>query len=617
MAAKTADESKMPGIKVCQGFRNNESYEGLYKDLISEIFSFLESKGFSGNNCNNRLKAFLGKLKQKLSKKHNIKGIATDISIYLNAILLLCSRQKRKYGKKTNALGKKELSILEALRQAIQTKPVRSLSGVSVVAVMASPEKCPHGKCITCPGGPCSSFGDVPQSYTGTEPATRRAIRNNYDPYLQVFNRLEQYYAAGHNARKVELIIMGGTFPARKRSYQLSFVAGCFKALNDFSSLFFRKGSFLYCRFLDFFELPADITDAERERRLKKKLLKLKRSGPKLSLEELQKKNEKAELKCIGLTIETRPDYGMLEHGNFMLRLGCTRVELGIQSVYDKSLEAMNRGHSSKDSTEAIKALKDLGFKINIHYMPGLFVSEKKDLEGMKMLFSDPDYRPDMLKIYPCMVLKGTQLYDLWLKGLYKPLSTKAAAKLIARFKQYVPEYCRIMRVQRDIPSTVVEAGVKSTNIRQYIKSYLDKSQKKCMCIRCREIKDKKVQGKPKLKEISYSASDGKEHFISIVDNKSLLGFCRLRFPSKALRPELKNAAIVRELHVYGAAAEFGKKAGIQHTGLGKRLLKRAEEIAKANDAKRIAVISGVGVRGYYRKLGYRKLGMYMAKKLS
>lgn len=554
----------------------------LKKDYIDEIINFIKAEKPSKDKLN--------RFKIRLCSKHKIKEIPTDIEIMLNA-------------------SESELKILQ---KYLQTKPTRTISGVSVVAVMSAPYKCPHGDCIMCPSKVSEG---VPQSYTGKEPATLRAVRNKFDPYLQVFNRLEQYIVLGHNFDKIELIVMGGTFPSFPSKYKESFVTNLFKAMNDFSSLFFIKGKFDVIKFRKFFELPGDKKSAERQKRIFKKILKIKIKNKK-NLEKEQERNEKSNIKCVGLTIETRSDYGKAKQGNELLRYGCTRVELGIQSVYNSVLKFIQRGHTVEDNIDAIKDLRDLGFKLNFHYMPGL-VSYAKDLKGLKMLFDSPNYRPDMLKLYPCMVVKDSKLYKLWKKGEFKPITTAKAAKLIMEFKKSVPEYCRIMRVQRDIPTYATEAGVDRTNLRQYIHEMMKREDIKCRCIRCREIGRGKKHGKVKIKWSHYSASLGDEFFISAEDKENLYGFCRLRFPSQFLRKEIsKDSALVRELHVYGTAAAVGSKGDVQHMGLGKALLKKAEEIAKTYYKKKMVVISGVGVRGYYRKLRYKKEGYYMVKKL-
>jgi len=545
--------------------------------MYAELISALKKKKLNKNQ--------LAKLKNKLCSKYKIREMPTDIQILLHS--------------------KENLKLV--------SKPTRTLSGVAVVAVMSYPFKCPHGKCAMCPGGVGSVFGDVPQSYTGKEPATMRGIRNNFDAYMQVMNRLEHYVVMGHNPEKVELIIMGGTFPSFKKSYQEKFVTDCFKAMNDFSSMFYSKKGLDINKFKRFFELPGEVGDPVRTKKIHAKLKKLKKKS---SLEKEQAKNEKSAIKCVGLTLETRPDYAKLKQGKEMLRLGCTRVELGIQSVYDKALKKIERGHTVKDSIESIKILKDLGFKINAHYMLGLpGIGAKKDINGLKELFSNEDFKPDMLKLYPCMVVKGTKLYRQWKAKKFKPINTSKAVSIIASAKKFIPSYVRIMRVQRDIPTYVTSAGVDRTNLRQYVAELAKQKGIKCKCIRCREVGRAKNVGKPMLKMKHYAASGGNEFFISAEDkNGNLFGFCRLRFPSEELVGE--DSALIRELHVYGVATGVGKKGNIQHKGLGKGLLKAAEEISKDYYKKKMVVISGVGVRGYYKKFGYKKEGNYMVKKI-
>ena len=545
----------------------------------------------------------LSKEKVRLCSKHRLKHIPTDIDILLHA----------------------EKQDMPFLKKYLHTKPTRTISGVAVAAIMTKPFPCPHGRCTPCPGGPKSFFGTVPQSYTGKEPATMRAVRNKYDSYLQVFNRLEQYIVLGHSPEKIELIIMGGTFPSFPKKYQQEFIYYAFKAMNDFSRLFYTKGNkgeLDIIRFKEFFEMPGRVGSRKRIRNIQKKLFFLRKKGKK-SLEQEQSLNEKSNIRCVGLTIETRPDYARLRHANQMLSLGCTRIEIGVQSVYDSALENIERGHTVNDSITATRTLKDLGFKINYHMMPGLpGISYEQDLQGLKEIFKNPDFRPDMLKLYPCMVLKGTKLYKEYRKGKYNPLTTKQAARLILEFKKHVPEYVRIMRVQRDIPTKMTVAGVDRTNLRQFIHEQMQKQEKgagsmKCRCIRCREIKDREIKGKVKLKVINYPASGGIEYFISLVSQDYLLGFCRLRFPSQGLRKEIiKDSALIRELHVYGTAVRIRGKGRVQHKGFGRKLLKAAESIAKKAGRKKMIIISGVGVRDYYRKLGYKKQGPYMVKKL-
>ncbi len=560
------------------------------KEYFNEIIGILKKKKLS--------KQEISKLKIKLCRKYHI-NIPTDIRILLSADV-------------------KDRKILKHLI----TKPTRTISGVAVCAIMTKPLKCPHGKCAICPGGPSSFFGNMPQSYTGKEPAARRAIRNNFDPYLQVMNRLEQYIMTGHVPDKLELIIMGGTFPSFKKTYQDYFIKYALKAMNDFSKMFFRNDNLNLEKFKKFFEMPGNFQDDKRVRRIQKKLMKLK---SKTTLEKEQEKNESSKIRCVGLTIETRPDYAKLEHANQMLRLGATRVELGVQTVYDDVLEKIERGHSVQDSINATQTLKDTGFKVNYHMMLGLPGSDgKKDINSFKKIFSDNNFKPDMLKIYPCMVLKGTKIYKWWRNKKYKPITTEKAVEIITEIKRFVPPYVRIMRIQRDIPTYLTEAGVDRNNLRQYVEKELKIKNIKCNCIRCREVGHKLIKENInlkniKLKVLEYDASNGKEFFISYDDmkNDALIGFCRLRFPSQSLRKEITNkSALIRELHIFGSAIALGKKGNIQHAGYGKKLLAKAEQIAIKNKKNKMVIISGIGVRSYYRKLGYKKQGPYMVKYL-
>lgn len=545
----------------------------------------------------------ISKFKVELCRKFSLKKIPTDIEILLTA---------------------KEEDLF-FFRKFLTTKPVRTGSGVAVIAVMTAPFRCPHGKCTYCPGGPGSYFGDVPQSYTGNEPATMRGIRNNYDAYLQVMNRLEQYIAIGQSPDKVELIIMGGTFPSFTKEYQEGFVKDAFQAMNDFSELFFRgkeKGlaDLDIDKFKVFFELPGDINDKERTSRIQKKLLSLKKENE-TNLLDSQNKNEFSVIRCIGLTIETKPDWGLLEQGNIMLGLGCTRVELGIQTLYEDVLKDVHRGHTLQDTKDSVRILRDLGFKLNFHMMPGLpNVSSQMDIDCFKELFENSDYRPDMLKIYPTMVMPGTKLYLDYKKGIYTPLGTYETAEVVAQAMRFVPKYCRIMRVQRDIPTKFSKGGVDKNNLRQIVEEKIKEKNIDLVDIKAREIGRDEIKEPVDFEIIEYGASGSKEFFISLKDgNDKLLGFARLRFPKDILRDEFsETSGMIRELHVYGQAIAIGGSAGnSQHKGFGKKLMDKAEEICLNNGKNKLLVISGVGVRGYYKKLGYVLEGPYMVKSLN
>lgn len=537
-------------------------------------------------------KESLSKIKVVLNKKYGLKQIPTDIQLLMSY----------------------SVNDLKELKKYLVSKPVRTGSGVAVLAIMTAPFVCPHGRCKMCPGGPGSIFGDVPMSYTGNEPASMRAARNKFDPYYQIFNRLEQYILLGQNPEKGEVIIMGGTFPSLPKEYKDDFVYNIYKACNDFSDMFYSDGELLLEKFKEFFEMPGPMGKA-RQDRIHEKLLQFKAENKK-TLDAEQVKNETSMIKVVGLTIETRPDHGYLEHANEMLDFGCTRVELGIQSVYQHSLDFIYRCHSEADNRRSIRELKDVGFKINMHYMPGIpDTSREDDIAGMKQLFSNEEYRPDMLKIYPLMIMPGTPFYKEYKDGKITPINTSKALDRIAEFMGFVPRYCRVMRVQRDIPTKVTTAGVDVTNLRQYLDSKMKEKGIVSQDIRAREAK--KILGEPRIEVIEYDASFGKEFFISMECDSGILGFARLRFPSKQLRKEFtEKTAMIRELHVYGVAIGIGGDGRVQHKGFGRKLMEQAESICKQNGYDKLLVISGVGVRGYYRKLGYEREGPYMSKKL-
>ena len=501
----------------------------------------------------------------------------------------------------------------------IKSKPSRTISGVTPVAIMTVPMKCPHGTCIFCPGGPGSYFGDVPQSYTGNEPASMRAIRNKFDPYLQVFNRLEQYSLLNHDFSKCEVIIMSGTFLSSPKEYIDEFIKYAYKAFNDFGELFFINNEFQFDKFKGFFELQGNFKSLDRIKKVQDKLLEIKGE---CSLEEEKLKNETSKCRVVALCIETKPDWGKEEHINELLKLGTTRVEIGVQNLDNDVLKYVNRGHTVEDTIEATRLMKDSFLKVTYHCMPGLPLSSReKDIEMFKELFENEDYKPDSLKIYPCLVMPGTGLHGLWKLGKFTPINLEEAADIISEAKKYIPKYCRIMRIQRDIPTKVTSAGVNRTNLRQYVDEQVKKKNIVCNCIRCREPRNKEIDfDNIQIKHEEYEASKGREIFISAEDIKNdiLLGFVRLRIPYKPFRPEItKDSAGIRELHVYGQATALDKEGKVQHKGLGKKLMLEAEKIAKEKyNIKKLLVISGIGVREYYRSLGYKNDGIYVSKLL-
>ena len=496
----------------------------------------------------------------------------------------------------------------ELVSDTLKKKPTRTKSGVAIVAVMCHPHKCPHGRCLYCPESDIA-----PPSYTGEEPAALRGRMFEYHPYVQCFNRLTQLKKIGHPIDKVELIIMGGTFPSRDLCYQEWFVSQCLKAMTDFGLILENNAEFEINKSL--------IRDFEKD------VVKTYPPNDYVLIEDIQLVNENSKVRCVGMTFETRPDYCKKDHINRMLNFGVTRVELGVQTLSDELYTKVKRGHTIADIIESNQLLRDSAIKVAMHMMPGLFVSQKEDLKMFKQLFSDENFKPDMLKIYPCLVTKGSELYDMWQEGTYSPYTDEEAVDLIFEIKKILPKWVRTMRIQRDIPSTLIEAGVQKSNLGELVYNKLDEQNINCQCIRCREIGHKKTNENYTLDDFklfseSYTACGGEETFISIEDKneESIAGFLRFRLPSENIfRPEItEKTALIRELHVYGNMIQIGNKNPSigQHTGFGERLLKEAENLAINNNKDEIAIISGIGSRNYYRKFGYERKGPYMAKKL-
>jgi elongator complex protein 3 len=489
----------------------------------------------------------------------------------------------------------KRLISSKTIERLLITRPVRSLSGIVNVSVLTKPYPCP-GKCLYCP-----KEKGVPKSYLSGEPAVERAKKLKFNPYLQVRKRIEMLEIEGHPTDKIELRIVGGTFSYYPLKYQEEFVKQCFQACNE-----------------------------KNDRKSKRKPLFLK-GGLKLkskikNLKDVQKQNEKANHKIIGLSVETRPDFINKKEIKHLRMLGVTLVELGVQSIYNDVLEKNLRGHSSKEIILATKLLKDAGFKILYQIMPNLLGSNlEKDEKMFKELFKNPDFQPDFLKIYPCALLKETPLYKIWKIKKYKPYGENKLISLIKKIKEIIPCYVRIQRISRDIPSFLIIAGpAKISNIRQILS---EKMNFNCKCIRCREVREEyNPKEKIYLFRKDYYASEGKEIFLSFENKKKskLYSLLRLRITSQ-------NKAIIREIHTYGQQLPvtcLTSSYSPQHRGLGKKLIKEAEKIAKKeinfsksktqqiNKTKKITVIAGVGVRDYFRKIGYCLEKTYMIKKI-
>lgn len=513
----------------------------------------------------------------------------------------------------------------DRFRELLKRKPTRTISGVAIVAMMTKPFPCPHGRCIYCPGGP--SVGS-PQSYTGKEPSALRAVQSAYHPYIIMMRRLKQLTDIGHDVDKVEVIIQGGTFPAVDLDYQEWFVKCAFKAMNDFPH--FRDIENLEEKLVRLI-VHGDKSVLDEDTKFKEAWEKTHRK-PYYYLEEEQRKNEKANVRMVGLTIETRPDWAFERQIDRMLKLGTTRVELGVQTIFNFIHERTKRGHGVEEIVKATQLLRDAGLKINYHIMPGLPGSNfERDLYTFRAIFEDARFRPDMLKVYPTLVTADAPLYRWWKEGKYRPYRTEEAVKLLVEAYKLFPKWVRVMRIQRDIPAKLIVDGVKHSNLGQLVFNELIKRGIRPREIRFREVGHmmQKFGIEPEIEHIEllredYDAAGGKEIFLSFEDTKNdiLIGFLRLRIPSeKAHRKEINccPSAIVRELHVYGPLVPIGGKPKYewQHRGYGRELLAEAERIAREEfDVKKMLIISGVGVREYYRKFDYRKNGPYVAKRL-
>jgi elongator complex protein 3 len=461
----------------------------------------------------------------------------------------------------------------QSLLARIRLKPVRSLSGVSVVTVLTKPHPCP-GECIFCP-----TDVRMPKSYLPDEPGAMRGLQHKFDPYAQVSSRLKSLQDVGHPIDKIELLILGGTWSAYPGDYQEWFIQRCFDALNGVESE---------------------------------------------TLPHAQTLNETAEHRNVGLAIETRADSVNSRHLAWLRYLGVTKVQMGVQSLDDHILDLNKRGHTAAQSRRAVALLRAAGFKIVLHWMPNLLGatldSDREDFEHLWV-----DLCPDELKIYPTQLLANSELYAYWQRGEFTPYTSQELIDLIAEIKQSIPRYCRVNRVIRDIPSTHVVDGNKRTSLRQDIQREMEARGTSCQCIRCREIRGHKVGADELQKQILvYKATGAEEHFLSFsTPDDKLAGFLRLSLPQTGSvdypetgMEDLQNAAIIREVHIYGQSLEVGdQQDGVaQHTGLGTALINWSEQIAHENGYARLAVISAVGTRQYYEGRGFERGKLYMIK---
>ena len=459
------------------------------------------------------------------------------------------------------------------LEELLRLKKIRTLSGVAPVAVLTKPYPCP-GECVYCP-----TEKGVPKSYLSEEPAVERAKRAGFDPFLQVRERIRQYEETGHRPEKIELIVIGGSFSWLPERYKRWFIKRSFEACNG------KKAK---------------------------------------SLPQAQRQNEEAKYRIVGMTLETRPDMVTPKEVKLMRQLGGTRVEIGVQSLNEQVLQLIRRGHGVEEVRRATRLLKDAGFKVCYHMMPNLPGSSlEKDEAVFRQLWEDEAFKPDMLKIYPCVVVKEAELYNWYKEGKHLPYSDEELIRLLIRIKRRLPRWVRLNRLVRDIPKQYIVGGTKISNLRQVVAERMRKRGWRCQCVRCREIRGERPAERLSLRVTRYRASGGQEWFLEWVDKDDrLYALLRLRLVKEnkmaQLFPVLQGAALIRELHVFGRALGVKEKGeGVQHRGLGEQLLKKAEEIAKREGFLKVAVIAGVGVRSYYRQRGYQLKQSYMVKLLN
>jgi len=454
----------------------------------------------------------------------------------------------------------------------VQVKPTRSQAGVTVVTVLTKPYPCP-GKCIFCP-----TDVRMPKSYLHDEPGAMRAERHDFDPFEQTSARIEALERIGHPADKIELLILGGTWSSYRRDYQEWFVKRCLDAMNG--------------------------SDSE-------------------SLTKAQEINATGNRRNVGLVVETRPDHLNPDELRWFRYLGVTKVQIGIQSLDDRILKLNNRGETVQDARDAMRLLRLAGFKIHAHWMPNLLgATPESDVQDFGRLWQDPALQPDELKIYPCMLVENAELYDYWRRGEYRPYSEEEITEVLIACKVQVPAYVRINRIVRDIPTTNVVDGMKRANLRQIVQRRMADEGLVCRCIRCREVKRKKLEPDSlSLRIESYETDATCEHFLSYETEKNIAGFLRLSLPhadADLPLPELAGGAMIREVHVYGPAVPIGESSNgeAQHIGIGSRLIAKAMEISLAAGYKQIAVISAIGTRTYYERHGFQMDGHYMTATL-
>jgi len=508
-------------------------------------------------------------------------------------------------------LGEGKINENKGLLSLIQKRSVRTMSGVAPVTVMTKPFPCP-GRCVYCP-----TDVRMPKSYLPSQPAAQRAFRQRFNPYTQVFVRLKALHMTGHEVSKVELRVIGGTWSSYPKRYQTWFLKRCLQAMNEF------KAQIAAGKADDMEQITESREVVSKYGVDKVNTVVLRALKGRKSWRDVVKENETADVRCIGINIETRPDFISEREVKRLRYLGVTKVEMGVQTTDDRVQKLTKRGHDLRSVRKATQLLKDAGFKIGYHMMPNLPGSTiELDKRMVAELFEDGGYQPDYLKIYPCMVIPGTELAISNNKGEYKPYDDETLMEVLYVNLKSVPEWCRIDRVARDIPAPDIQAGSKVSNVRQILERRLEEEGTACRDIRSREVGGDDLE----LEDVEqvvrqYDASGGLELFISYDDlkNDRLVALLRLRYPGKVFLPALKDAALIREVHVYGKQISVGGRGSgeKQHMGWGSKLMTAAEDMAKAKGYIRIAVIAGIGTREYYRKKGYSLKGSYMVKDLT
>lgn len=468
-----------------------------------------------------------------------------------------------------------ELGDEPELLSRIRMKPTRTLSGVTTVTVLTKPYPCP-GKCVFCP-----TDVRMPKSYLPDEPGAMRALQHEFDPFEQTWQRMEALERIGHPTDKIELLVLGGTWSSYRRDYQQWFLQRCLDAMNEFQSD---------------------------------------------SLEQAMAANAHAPHRNVGLVVETRPDHVDWDEIAWLRHLGVTKIQMGAQSLDDDILKLNQRGHTVAETRRAVGLLRSAGFKIVLHWMPNLLgATLESDRLDFQRLWQDPALRPDELKIYPNQLLEQSELYEIWQRGDFQPYTTQQLIDLLADIKPTIPRYCRVNRIIRDFPSTNVVEGNKRTSLRQDAKAELERRGQKCLCIRCREVRQRAIdEGELEFNDLEYQAGVALEHFLTYnTAQDKLAAFLRLSLPGenqdKSPLADLEGAALIREVHVYGQSLEIGDESNgaAQHQGLGTDLVQRAEAMARQAGYSRMAIIAALGTRGYYAKLGYSLGETYMIKTLS